>query len=66
MINNSEPLCHRVFKARFFPNCSILDAKESRSGSYVWKSIIRARDVIRKGMVWRIRTGEAVQIKEDR
>ena len=51
MINNPESLCHRVFKARFFPDCSILDAKESRSGSYAWKSIIGARDVIRKGMV---------------
>ena len=66
MINNIDSLCHRVFKARFFPNCSISDAKESSSGSYTWKSIIGARDVIRKGMVWRIGTGEAVRIKEDR
>ena len=51
MINNPESLCHRVFKARFFPECSILDAKESKSGSYAWKSIIGARDVIRQGMV---------------
>ncbi|XP_030925104.1 uncharacterized protein LOC115952172 [Quercus lobata] len=50
MINNTDSLCHRVFKARFFPDCSILDAKESSSGSYAWKSII----------------GEAVRIKEDR
>ena len=66
MINNSESLCHRVFKAQFFPDCSILDAKESRSGSYAWKTIIRARDVVRKRMVWRIGTREAVRIKEDR
>ena len=66
MINNSKSLCHRVFKARFFSNCSILDAKESRSGSYAWKSIIGDRDVIRKWMVWHIGTREAVRIKEDR
>ena len=66
MINNSEPFCHRVFKARFFSDCSILDAKEFRSGSYAWKSIIGARDVICKGRVWRIGTGEVVRIKEDR
>ena len=66
MINNSESLCHQVFKAQFFPNCSILDAKESKSGSYAWISIIRARDVIRKGMVWRIGTREAIRIKDDR
>ena len=66
LINNTDSLCHRVFEARFFPNYSILDAKDSSSRSYAWKSIIGARDVIRKDMVWRIGTGEAVRIKEDR
>ena len=46
MINNSDSLCYRVFRARFFPNCSILKAKDSIIRFYVWKSIIRARDVI--------------------
>ena len=66
MINNLDSLCHRVFKARFFPDCSILDAKESTTGSYAWKSILNARDVIQKGMVWRIGNGQNVRIKEDR
>ena len=57
MINNSDSLCHRVFKARFFPDCSILEAKDSTLGSYAWKSIIGARDVIREMMVWRIGNG---------
>ncbi|KAL4631902.1 hypothetical protein ACB092_04G012200 [Castanea dentata] len=50
LINNSGSLCHRVFKARDFSDCSILDANDSSSGSYAWKSIIGARDVIRKWM----------------
>ena len=66
LINNTDSLCHQVFNARFFPDCSIFYAKDSSTGSYAWKSIIGARDVIRKGMVWRIGTGEAVRIKEDR
>ena len=57
MINNPDSLCHRVFKARFFPDCSILEAKDSALGSYAWKSIIGARDVIREMMVWRIGNG---------
>ena len=35
MINNSESLYFWVFKARLFPNCSILDAKDNVVGSYV-------------------------------
>ena len=66
MINNPNSLCHRIFKARFFPTCSILEAKDSNTGSYAWKSILSARDVIQKRMVWCIRNGQNVQIKEDR
>ena len=65
MINNPNSLCHHVFKARFFPNCSILETKDSSIGSYSWKSILSARDVIRKGMVWRIGNGSMARIKED-
>ena len=65
MINNPNSLCHCVFKARFFPNCSIFEAKDSSNGSYAWKSILSARDVTRKGMVWRIRNGSTARIKED-
>jgi len=37
MINNPDSLCHCVFKARFFPCCSILEARDSIVGSYVRK-----------------------------
>ena len=66
MINNHNSLCHQVFKARFFPNCSILEAKDLNSSSYAWRSILSARDVIRKGMVWHIGNGQNVRIKEDK
>ena len=33
MINNPDSLYHRVFKVRFFPDCSILEAKKSTTGS---------------------------------
>ena len=48
ILKNPESLCYRVFKARFFPNCSILEATSLTSGSYAWKSILSARDVVRK------------------
>ena len=53
-------------KLDFFPDCSILEAKDSTLGSYAWKSIISARDVIREGMVWRIGNGQSIKIREDK
>ena len=66
MLKNPESLCHRVFKARFFLDCSILEANPSINGSYAWKSILSTRDVVRKGMVWRIGDGKKVSLKEDK
>ena len=66
MLKNPESLCHRVFKVRFFPDCSILEATSLINGSYAWKSILSAHDVVRKGMGWRIGDGKLMSIKEDK
>ena len=65
MINNPSSLCYWVFKARFFPDCSILEARESVVGSYAWKSLLSVRDVVRKGMIGHVGNGESVRIKGD-
>ena len=66
MMHNPDSLCYKVFKARFFPNCLILEANECTVGSYAWKSILSARDVVRKGMVWQVGNDQAVCIREDK
>ena len=66
MMNNPDSMCFKVFKARVFPNCSILEANESKAGSYAWKSILRAREVVKNGMVWRIGDGNSMGIREDK
>jgi len=37
MMNNSDSLCYKFFKARFFPNYSILEANDLKVGFYAWK-----------------------------
>ena len=49
--NNEDSLFHRVFKAKKFPNCSIMEANSSSKRSYAWKSIAQARQVIGFGLV---------------
>ena len=66
MMNNPDSMCFKVFKARVFPNCSILEANESKASSYAWKSILSAREVVKNGMVWRIGDGNSMGIREDK
>ena len=46
-------LLYKVFSAKYFPSSSIFDAKMAK-GSYAWQSILKARQVVEKGMIWRI------------
>ena len=66
LANNEECLFHRVFKAKFFPNCSIMECENLNKGSYAWRSIIKAKHVIELGRVWRVGNGRSIKICEDR
>ena len=57
LLHDKTPLLYKVFKARFFPNSSIMESANSRMGSYAWKSILRGRDIIQRGTLWRIGSG---------
>ena len=64
LIHDKESLFYRVFKAKYFPNKSIFEAKSS-TGSFAWKSILWSRDLIEKGSFWRIGNGNSVRIYTD-
>lgn len=46
LLHNKTALFYKVFKARFFPNTTIMEAANTRMGSYAWKSILKGRDII--------------------
>jgi len=52
-------------KQIFFPNWTIFYAKEDK-GSFAWRSILKGREVIKKGAQWRVGNGENILIYKDR
>ena len=66
LMDDSSSLFYRVFKAKFFPHCSILDTDTKIRGSYAWQSIIKAREVLLKGGVWRVGDGKKIKIWKNR
>ena len=62
LLKNPESLFYKVFKAHFFPNCTIMEAKHIGGGSHAWNSILHGRDVLLRGCHWRIGNGNSVRI----
>ena len=46
---NPNSLIHRVLKAKYFAKSSFMDAQVGRNPSYIWRSIVAARPVIKEG-----------------
>ena len=61
LLHDHNSLFFKVIKARFFPNGTIMDAKDSASATFAWKSILKGRELILKGVLWRV--GDGQQIK---
>jgi len=49
LLHHKESLFYRVFKSKIFPNCSIMEATDSSTGSYAWHSILKGSDVLLNG-----------------
>ena len=59
-------LVHRVFKAKYFGGSSFKDAQLGSRPSYMWRSIMVAKENVEKGFRWVIGNGKWVHIWEDR
>lgn len=66
LFHEKSTLLCRVFHAKYFPNGSIVDAKDSPSSSFKWQSILLARDVLTRGAIWRVGNGRNIRIWDHR
>jgi len=60
-----DSLVSRIFKARYFPSASYLTANLGHNPSYVCRSILRARFLVRGGARWSIGTGGDIPILDE-
>ena len=64
LIHNTHSLFYRVYKSRYFPTCSFMEAELGNNPSYVWRSLLVAREVIREGSMWKVGDGSSIQVSK--
>ncbi|KAA3467670.1 reverse transcriptase [Gossypium australe] len=65
IINNENSLVTQVLKAKYFPKNHFLNSSLENTSSYTWKSIWATKDILKKGLVWRVGTGNNISINSD-
>ncbi|KAL4296847.1 hypothetical protein GQ457_12G013350 [Hibiscus cannabinus] len=54
LITCRDSLCFKVLSAKYFPSGNVLEAVPKDHSSFVWTSILRAKDKLKEGFHWRI------------
>src|SRR4051812_14436520 len=55
-------LVARIFKARYFPRSSFFDSKVGNNPSFIWRSLWKAKDVLKLGSRWSIGEGNSIKV----
>ena len=62
LVHQQNSLFFRVYKTRYFPEISFLEVKLGSNPSYVWRSLLQARDVLLEGSTWKVGSGSSEDI----
>lgn len=57
-----QSLLARVYKAKYFPHTSLLEATVGHNPSYTWRSLMWDRDLLLTGLRWRVGNGRDINI----
>lgn len=62
IIQNPNSMVAKVLKAQYFKDTDFIKAKIGSNSSFIWKSILWGRQIINRGLRWRIEDGKRAQI----
>lgn len=60
IMHEINSLWARVIKARYFPDCFFLDAKNGGRSSWAWASLLTGGDILLKGLTGRLWVGKTL------
>lgn len=66
LLKNPEALLSRLLKAKYYPNCSLLQAGRTGGSSFTWSGIWEAKENLKNGIRWVLGDGNSIHIFTDR
>ena len=60
-----DSLCAKVMKAKYYPHGHLLDTVFPQVTSTTWQGIMHGLELLKKGVIWRIRDGANINIWRD-
>ncbi|KAI4973134.1 hypothetical protein ZWY2020_028842 [Hordeum vulgare] len=65
LLTGPESLCAQVIKAKYYPNGAVVDMVFTGNASPTWQAITYGLDLLKRGIIWRVGTGEQIRIWRD-
>ncbi|XP_060972143.1 uncharacterized protein LOC133038110 [Cannabis sativa] len=62
LLTKPEMLVSRIFKARYYPRGTFFTAEIGNNPSYVWRSVLEARQFLTHGVCWSIGDGISISV----
>jgi len=66
LMQDPNSVAATIIKAKYFPQSSFLDSALGAKPSYAWRSIYYAKDLLCKGLVWRVGDGRKIKVWGDK
>ena len=66
VIQGGPSLFFRVYKALYFPNSSFMEEELGSNPSFVWRSLLEARELFRAGMTWKVGDRKSIRVMDHR
>ena len=61
-MQDENTLCHKVLRAKYFPNVDFLQADVGNNPSFLQRSLLEGRNVLELGSLWRVGDGRRIEI----
>lgn len=65
LLQAPESLCARVLAVKYYPQGNMLTAQPCGNMSHTWRSIMRGLELLKEGYIWRVGSGDNINMWSD-